>query len=86
MLGATENARHETTAQSKLQGGNCEKGNNVGTKVQGWKLRETETVAQCCRGCKMRHRPLWTAKRTLSTTLVNLSVVVGSLRVDGLRI
>ena len=32
--GSTENARHETTAQSKMQGGNCEKGNN-GTKMHG---------------------------------------------------
>ena len=47
--GSTENARHETTAQSKCRGRNCEKGNS-GTKMQGWKLRETETVAQCCRG------------------------------------
>jgi len=33
------------------------KGNN-GTKMsqmQEWKLRETETVVQCCRGWKMRH-------------------------------
>jgi len=28
-------------------------GNN-GTKIQGWKLRETETTAQSCRGWKMR--------------------------------
>jgi len=64
-LGSTENARHETTAQWKMQ---------------KWKLRETKTVAQCCRGWKMRHKPLWTAKRTLSTTLVNFSVVVSSLQ------
>jgi len=49
---------------------NVRNGNN-GTMLQGW---------------KMRHKPLWTAKRTLSTTLVNFSVVVGSLHVDGLRI
>jgi len=35
--GSTENARHETTAQSKMQ---------------GWKLREAETVAQKCTGGK----------------------------------
>jgi len=69
----------------KCRGENCEKGNN-GTKMQGWKLRETEIVAQCCRWWKMRHKPLWTAKRTHSTTLVNFSVVVGSLHVDGLRV
>jgi len=33
----------------------------------------------------MGHRPLWTAKRILSTTLVNFSVVVGSLHVDRLH-
>ena len=69
-IGSTEIARHETTAESKMQ---------------GWKLRETETTAQCCKGWKMRHRPLWTAKRTLNTTLVNFGVVVGSLHVDELR-
>jgi len=40
LSGSTENARHETTAQSKMpqcRDGNCEKGNN-GTKVQVWKL------------------------------------------------
>ena len=43
-----------------------------------------ETTAQCCRVLKTRHKPLCTAKRTLSTTLVNVSVVVGSLHVHGL--
>jgi len=50
LCGSTENARHETAAQSKMQ---------------AWKLRETETVVQYCTGRKMRHMPLWTAKRTL---------------------
>jgi len=53
----------------KCSGGNCEK-ENIGTKMQGWKLPETETVAQYCRGWKMRHKPLWS-----DTTLENFSVV-----------
>ena len=68
----------------KCRGWNCEKGNN-GTKMQRYKLWETETKAQCCRGWKMRHKPLRTAKRTLNTTLLNFSVVVGSLHVDEFR-
>jgi len=40
-IGSTENARHETKAQSKSRGGNCEKGND-GTKMQGWKLRHKD--------------------------------------------
>jgi len=38
-----------------------------GTKMQGWKLRETETTAQCCTGWKMRHKPLWTVKVQIKT-------------------
>jgi len=55
----------------KCRDGNCEKGNN-GTVLQG-----VENAV---------YKPLCTAKRTLSTTLVNDSVVVGSLHVDGLHI
>jgi len=61
-------------------------------KMQGWKLPErkqrhqnagieTARNGNCgtmLHGWKMRHKPLWTAKRTLRTTLVNFSVVVGS--------
>jgi len=41
-----ENARHETTGKETTA--------PKYPKMQGWKLRETETVAQCCRGWKMR--------------------------------
>jgi len=62
----------------KCRGGNCEKGNNE-TKMQWRKLWERnqrhenagveaarngncDTILQ---GVEMRHKPLWTAKRTL---------------------
>jgi len=54
-----------------------------GLKMLDMKQRHSVAVRR-----KMRHRPLWTAKKNtkLSTTLGNFSVVVGSLHVDGLRI
>jgi len=33
--------------------------------------RRSRNCGQYCRGWKMWHTPLWTAKRTLSTTLAN---------------
>jgi len=53
--GDAENARRETTGNEttapKCRGGNSKKGIS-GTKMQGWKLRETETTAKCCRAGK----------------------------------
>ena len=46
---------------------------NDTVKMQGWKMRQTETVAQYCTGWKM-HMPPLTVKRTLSTTLINFCV------------
>ena len=45
-LGDAENARHETTRKETT----APKYPNM----HGWKLREMETVAQCCKGWKIR--------------------------------
>jgi len=44
--GDAANARHETKGKETTA--------PKYPKMQGWKQRETETVAQCCRGWKMR--------------------------------
>ena len=71
--------RYETAAQSKVQGWKLREGNqrHKSASVKAARNGNNGTVLQ---GVEMRHRPLWTAKRTLSTTLVNFSVVVGPTR------
>jgi len=80
-------ARHETTAQSKMQGWKLwerkQRRQNAGVETVRNRncctiLHEVENVAQAS--------ALWTGKITLSTTSVNFSVVVGSLRINGLHI
>ena len=79
IFGSTENARHETTAQSKLHGWKLRERNqwHKSARVEAAKNGNNGTVLQ---GVEMLHRLLWTAKRTLSTTLVNFSVVVEPTR------
>jgi len=52
---------------------NIRKGND-GTKIQGWKLRETETTAQCCRGWKMRDMNIRERQSIESRWLLNTGI------------
>jgi len=51
MLKMRNMKQRERNNGTKTRGGNSKKGISD-IKMQGWKLRETETAAQCCRGWK----------------------------------
>jgi len=61
--GDAENARHETTGKETTA--------PICPKIPGWKLRETETVAQCCRVWKMRDMNIQERQSIESRWLLN---------------
>jgi len=72
--GSTENARHETKAQAKCRGGNYDKRKLRHTDA-GIKNAKNRNCGTILKGWKCGTFLLWTDKRTLSATLVNLSVI-----------
>jgi len=83
--GSTENARHETTAQSKCRGGKLRerKQQHQNAVVETVRNGNNGTVLQ---GLENAAQASMDSQKNTYYDFVNFSVVVGSQHFDGLRI